>query len=53
MAEIKKARKSNAGRKEKPDEERIAALPLYAKKKNHEAILTRVAPIVKRMDAKL
>lgn len=45
-------RKSNAGRKKKPESEKVAALPLFAKKKNHEAILGRVAPIVKRMDSK-
>jgi hypothetical protein len=47
-----KPKKDNRGRKEKPEEDKVIRLPLYAKKKNHEVILARVGPIVKRMDAK-
>lgn len=32
------------------EEEKKERLPLHAKKKNHEAIVAKVAPIIKRMD---
>lgn len=52
IMEEEKKEKDNRGRKGKPKEERVTRLPLYAKNKNHEAILIKVAPIVKKLDNK-
>lgn len=48
MEEQKK--KSNRGRKKKNQEDLVTRLPVFAMKKNHEKILAKVEPIIKKMD---
>lgn len=42
--------KKKRGRSEIPDIEKVSAITFYARKKNHEAIRTKVEPIIKKMD---
>jgi hypothetical protein len=41
---------SNRGRKKKAEKDKIKALPVYAKKKNHSKILKQITPIIKELD---
>jgi len=48
---VKKAKKR--GRNPKPPEERVKILQVYAKVKNHEAILTKFKPAIERYEKSL
>jgi hypothetical protein len=43
----------NQGRKKKPDEEKSAMVPVYAKKKHHKALAEKFQPIIKKAEEKL
>lgn len=50
MNEEKKSKRSNSGRKKLPEGEKKVNLPVNAKIKNHEKILEKIVPIIKKMD---
>ena len=46
-------KKSNAGRKTKPEGEKVAMVPLYAKKKHHVALKEKFQPLITKAESKL
>ena len=46
-------KKSNAGRKEKAPEEKVAMVPVYAKKMHHKALAEKFQPLIKKAEEKL